>query len=365
MSTFDVSKNKSICVLPWVHKFLDVDNKEAPCCMAKGLVQNETMSQIREEMLSNKKPSHCTSCYKSELVSGWSHRLHETKDWIKKFGEPDISKPSVEYLDVRFDPTCNLKCKFCNPGSSTLWQKEKNVTIPFNKQNADYITSVDKHKLKKVYLAGGEPTFIPLYQDFLNDLYEVNKECEVVINTNLKRLPDAWKTIIKRFPNLTVVCSLDATEQLARYVRYPLDWKVFEENVAFASENAPFFQFTLVACNLTIHKMHDTCTWMSKYSRNININMLVNPEQYSEKAIPMSIRSTYVDSLKSLLKFKVGVYYASRFRSAVFDLIKRYSTNPYEQEMHKKLLDDITEQDSHRTLRLQDVDDFLYSWIYK
>ena len=114
-------------------------------------------------------------------------------------------------------------------------------------------------------MAGGEPTFIKLYLDFLEELYIVNPDCEVIINTNLKRLPEPWKNIIKKIKNLTVVSSCDATEELGSYVRYPLGWKQFEENVKFASEHANFFEFNMVCSNLTVHKIFETCSWMQKY----------------------------------------------------------------------------------------------------
>ena len=95
---------------------------------------------------------------------------------------------------MRFDPTCNLKCKTCGPWASTLWQKEKNVSQPVNASNKKRFNQIDKKFLKKVYLAGGEPTYIKQYLNFLEDLYVVNPSCEVVINTNLKRLIRKAKT---------------------------------------------------------------------------------------------------------------------------------------------------------------------------
>jgi len=290
--------------------------------------------------------------------------MHETNDWIGKFGEPDVDHPSVQFVDVRYDPTCNLKCKTCGPHSSTLWQKEKGIKIAVNDENNSYLNEVDKTILKKVYLAGGEPTYIKGYLDFLEELFTVNPLCEVIINTNLKKLPDAWKEIIKKFNNLTVICSCDAIETLGTYVRYPLGWTEFEENVKFVSENANFLQFNLVANNLTVHKLYETCTWMKQYSKHINLSILRNPEVFSESAVPVEHRDVYIDNVKKLLKFPVSIYCAAMFRSEVSYLIKKYSTAEYSNSLHQQLQDEISEQDSHRSLKLEEVDSFLYSWIY-
>ena len=363
MSTFDTKKNPSICVFPWVHEYRTIRGKTAPCCQGNELQKNETMSLIRQEMLDGIKPRACNTCYKKEAESKWSPRIEETIDWIKKFGEPDIHDPKLEYADIRFDPTCNLKCKTCGPASSTLWQKEKNISIPVNKVNSDHMINIDKKQLKKIYLAGGEPTYVKGYQSFLEELFVVNPLCEVIINTNLKKLTDPWRALIKKFKNLTVICSCDAIESLGAYVRYPLGWDEFKDNVKFVSENANFLQFNLVASNLTSHRLYETCSWMKTFSNSINIQILSEPECFLENAVPVEYRQHYLENIKKLIKFPVSVHYAMNFRSKIQYLIKKYSEATYDELLHRQLLEEINEQDSHRTLKLQDVDTFLYSWI--
>lgn len=365
MSVFDTKRNSAICVLPWVHEHINLLGKVAPCCVGEKLEKNETMAMVRQEMLDGIKPRVCTRCYISEEESGWSPRINETIDWIKKFGEPDANNPTLQYIDVRFDPTCNLKCKTCGPWASTLWQKEKNVKQPVNAYNKERFNQIEKKYLKKVYLAGGEPTYIKQYLLFLEDLHVVNPACEVIINTNLKKLSEAWKTIIRKFKNLTIICSCDSIKTLGRYVRYPLVWDEFENNVRFVSEHANFLQFNLVASNLTSHKLYETCTWMKQFSNNINISILEDPESMSERAVPLEHKKIYIENITKLTKFPVSVHHAMNFRSKIQHLIKKYSESEYNQTLHKDLVDEITEQDSHRTLKLQDVDPFLYGWIYK
>ena len=76
------------------------------------------------------------------------------------------------------------------------------------------------------------------------------------------------------------------------------------------------------------------------------------------------MRSDYILNIEKLLKFPISVYYAARFRNEVQLLIKKYTESVYEENLHKKLKTEITDQDSKRSTKLQDVDPFLYSWIY-
>ena len=148
-------------------------------------------------------------------------------------------------------------------------------------------------------------------------------------------------------------------------MRYPLQWQEFEDNVRFVSDNANFLQFNLVASNLTSHKLFETCDWMVKYSNNINISILSQPEHFSERAVPHADRNVYLDNISKLKKFPVGVHYALSFRNKIAYLIDKYNDNEYDEKLHRELQKEITEQDSHRSLKLKDVDSFLQGWIYK
>lgn len=365
MTVFDTKKNKAICVLPWVHEYKNINGDTAPCCQGSPLQASEDMNQVRQQMMDGVQPRVCNNCYTKEEESSWSPRIHETIDWIKKYGEPSIDEPSLQFADIRFDPTCNLKCKTCGPHSSTLWQKERNIKIPVSEENKIYLKKIDKQKLKKVYLAGGEPTYIKDYLVFLQELYAINPTCEVIVNTNLKKLNDSWKDVFKKFQNLTVICSCDAIKTLGVYVRYPLFWREFEENVKWVSENVNFLQFNLVASNLTSHTLSETCNWMKQFSKNINLSILQSPDCFSERAVPLDQRQTYIEDLQKLIKFPVSVHYAVGFRSKIQHLLKKYKNADYDEKLHSILKHELDSQDQHRTMALEDVDQFLYGWIHR
>ena len=320
MSIFNIHKNKAICVLPWVHEHINIAGDKKPCCLGGPLVNNRTIDNIRQEMLQGKQPVECSKCYEEESNKESSPRIRETIEWLKKFGTPTIENPIIQYLDVRNDPTCNLKCKTCGPWASTLWAKEQGVIVELPDRD---LKKYNKSQLKKIYFAGGEPTYNKSYLEFLTELLTVNPGCEVMINTNLKRLPREWKNIISSFKNLTVVISCDAVEELGCYVRYPLEWTQFEENVKFVSERANFIMFNLVPSNLTVHSIDRTVEWMTKYTNDISLSV-VHGDHWGHQAVPSEHRSRYVESLKKLLKFPVGAWSAHKFRLNLNSLIKKY-----------------------------------------
>lgn len=361
MSIFNIHKNKAICVLPWVHEHLDLDGFKRPCCSGKVMVADRSIESIRRQMLQGIKPIECSPCYNQEDQKESSRRIRDTIDWIKKFGVPDVVQPFIQFLDVRNDPTCNLKCKTCGPSASTLWAKEKGIKNIIPVYN---LKQYDKTKLKRIWLLGGEPTYNKSYYSFLHELLKVNPDCEICITTNLKVIPDKWQKIISSFKNLSVIISCDAIEDLGCYVRYPLQWKAFEQNVKFVREHANFFMFNLVASNLTVHELHKTVSWMNYYTNNISLHM-VGGDHWTHRAVPMPVRERYIDSIEKLEKFSVGVWFAHKFRLNLAALKKKYQTDNYDPILRQKLKDEIKEQDSHRNVQLKQVDSFLHSWIFE
>ena len=361
---FDVLNNKSICVLPWVHEHLDLDGTQKPCCYGDTLTENESLDTIRKMMLLGQQPSACRRCYAQEARKESSHRISETTHWLKKHQEPNVDIVDIQYIDIRNDPTCNLKCKTCGPFASTLWAKEKGETSNIPNYNLD---KYDKKKLKKVYMASGEPTYNKKYLKFLNELLIVNPDCEVVINTNLKKLSTEWKQIIPAFKNFTVTISCDAIEELGCYVRYPLEWKQFEENVKFCRDYSNHIMFNLVASNLTAHTIDRTVDWMSQYANDINISPVWRDNSqnniWSHTAVPMTHRQQYINSLTLLKKYPIASHRAVSFRLTIESLIKNYSEENYNNNTHKLLRQEIQTQDSHRTKQLKNIDSFLNSWI--
>jgi len=357
---FDTRANKAICVLPWIHEHLDLSGRQRPCCYGSALSANNSLDDVRRLMLEGQQPSVCNSCYEQERQGESSPRIRETVKWVRKFSAPKIDETNIQYIDIRNDPTCNLKCKTCGPGASTLWAKEKGIKLTKPMHN---LNKYNKKDLKKVYMAGGEPTYNASYLEFLKDLAIENPDCEIVINTNLKNLPSRWKKIITLFKNFTVTISCDAIGQLGSYVRYPLEWNKFEENINFCRNNGISIMFNLVASNITVHDIKNTVEWMSQYTRSISLSPVVG-NIWTHAAVPMEQRQRYIDNLIKIKKFNIDNYKAHQFRLNVESLIKKYSEDNYDKNLHEMLKNEIKSQDMHRTLRLEDVDVFLNTWIF-
>ena len=58
-----------------------------------------------------------------------------------------MNKIKFQWFDMRNDDTCNLKCKYCGPASSTLWKKELNIPVT-RKQQINFLRRMTGSFLK-------------------------------------------------------------------------------------------------------------------------------------------------------------------------------------------------------------------------
>lgn len=213
----------------------------------------------RSRMLDGKWPVNgCDYCKNIESAGGASDR-------ITNLNFPGIHAPqelesnptalavTPRILEVYFDNTCNLKCLYCGPNFSSLWDAEnvkhglpafaKSNRINSNKQKIFDWLKIHAHDLTVFNVLGGEP----LYQEELTqclDLFEQYPapELKLQIFTNLNtRLPhlqhivERVKTLIDRgcLREFEVTASLDCWGPEQEYVRYPLNLKEWERNFEY------------------------------------------------------------------------------------------------------------------------------------
>lgn len=225
---------------------------------------HNTESKIndRMKMLKGEWPdSGCEYCIAIEKAGGQSDRLTNLKlNGLDYPPELDVDSNSVRVtpriLEVYFDNTCNLKCLYCTPYYSSLWDAEnikfgdqafvKDKNLQANKLKIfEYLKNNSKH-LTVFNFLGGEPLF---QQEFIEclDLFEKypapNLKLQIFSNLNIKR--DRLEFIIEKINKLIeqncllefeITASLDCWGQPQEYVRYPLKLSEWEKNFIFLLE---------------------------------------------------------------------------------------------------------------------------------
>ena len=210
----------------------------------------------RTRMLNGEWPKKgCDYCKQIEDAGGQSDRITNLNfPGIHAPPELDINPNAINVtpriLEVYFDNTCNLKCLYCGPHFSSLWDAEnikfgdikfnKSKNIQSNKEKIFEYLKVNGHHLTVFNILGGEP----LYQTELEECLELFNQHPAPelklqiftnLNTNLTHLTKIVTKIKKlidtdKLREFEVTASLDCWGKPQEYVRFPLNLVKWEEN---------------------------------------------------------------------------------------------------------------------------------------
>lgn len=250
--------------------------------------------QDRQRMLAGLWPERgCNYCQDIEAAGGQSDRITNLDfPGIHAPWELDTDPRAVNVtpriLEVYFDNTCNLKCLYCGPYFSSLWDAEnvKHGLPAFNKsshieQNKsklfEWLKQNSKH-LTVFNILGGEPLFQKELEQCL-DLFEQYPapELKLQIFTNLnaklshvQKIVERVKTLIDRgcLREFEVTASLDCWGQPQEYVRYPLNLTVWEQNFEYLlSQHWINLIINSTITPLTIKTLPDLLTKINEWNK--------------------------------------------------------------------------------------------------
>lgn len=272
--------------------------------------------QDRERMLAGQWPEHgCNYCQDIERAGGQSDRITNL-DFSGIHAPPELSNDSTatqvtpRMLEVYFDNTCNLKCLYCGPHFSSLWDAEnkhhgnfqrgnltisnrfvKSSNIESNKQKLFEWLKDNSQHLTVFNILGGEP----LYQQELDqclDLFEKYPapELKLQIFTNLNAKLNRVQTMVERVKRLVdnnhlrefeITASLDCWGAPQEYVRYPLDLTVWEKNFEYlVAQNWINLIINSTITPLTVKTLPDLLKKINQWSQHRKIYHYQNSVNY-------------------------------------------------------------------------------------
>lgn len=235
---------------------------------------SESAKSLRKEMMEGKRPSLCSLCWEEEDVGITTKRLNmldkynmeKLLDHTNIDGSIDTTQIPLGYLDLRLGNLCNLKCRSCGPGDSSLWVNDhatlnavngkavlnynggqkydivkKNDIWKINSNDFEWSTSQEfdtwiercsENGLERIYFTGGEPTINKKHMDILDIIIKKDKAKITTLeyNTNLVAIPQRLLDQWAQFHHVAIGISVDAKDELAHYMRYPSVWSDIENN---------------------------------------------------------------------------------------------------------------------------------------
>ena len=340
--------DKTICILPWIHMYVNADGNVLPCCIGDykqplGNTHNRSIEDIwnsheyktlRKQLMNGEKPSVCHQCWKHEQAGNNSSRISNNKRFKEDFHIVDktntdgsLDTMDLRYFDVRWSNICNFKCRTCSATYSSNWAVEDNqhgdnkpVYIFAGGDSNDSLYNQFKPHFKNIkvfYFAGGEPLMTDKHYEILEHLIETgNTKVTLEYNSNVSRLKYKNKSIIdlwNKFENVTVSASLDSWGSRAEYIREGTDWDKVESNLQTIKEKCPHVKisFNTVVSIFNLCTLTDFLKYITARGFNTNNGSLYNivdPNYYSVSAMPQQLKNTAKSKIEDYMNDNPGKF---------------------------------------------------------
>ena len=276
-----VNTNPSFCIFPFIELLTNQrdDGQTTVCCRsttpityAGDIVNFATdphYKVIRDKMLQGALiPEHCNSCYELENKNIRSARKQETVEWANRLDLSSLEDLSLiehpAYYEIRPSNVCNLQCRMCSPESSQLIGKEyRRLSLisklpPVQRSNFDIVNFTN---LKKLYVAGGEPTAMPEFYNFVDKCIKENRVFEFVVNTNGTKLNQRFKRQLAQLPNMQFIFSIDGFDQLNHYIRWPSIWSTIVDNIQYLRDHGHVISVNTTVSIYNVVRLHELFQW--------------------------------------------------------------------------------------------------------
>lgn len=294
--------SKSLCMIPWLHRFTNEQGWHMACCSGTGpanqlrnaegealhvnqrltdeqVLNSPDYKAIRRAMLKGEWPGVCERCRRSEAAGAVSVRHHMNN----RFGhwraalldrtalDGTIDDPTVRHADIRLGNTCNLTCRMCSPAASRLWIKHFNRVQPeghcipesgmaafrlnwVKRKSAEWLIEQCLPTVESLHFAGGEPLIIPEMVDVLDLCIQSGRASQIDLsyNTNITELPQRVTRLWPQFRSISLVCSVDGVGALNDYIRRPSNWIDIDRNLRLLDQHFDTWRVRSVVCSATV-----------------------------------------------------------------------------------------------------------------
>lgn len=273
----------SYCIMPFIHHHINTEGTTKLCCQShpvEGLEKfgDKKHVELRKKFLNGEKIAACDRCWNKEKKNQISMRQIENTRWSKKMPHvKDVDNQKIYTVHYAFSNHCNLACTMCGPWSSTTWGKLLKENTMVKKNGIENLDDINYEYITHVYLAGGEPLIIPQFKKFVEKL-DYNK-VELVINTNLTKLSNDWVNLISKFKKKNMTVSVEAFGILNEYIRWPMNWKTFNNNLEkLRNHNIPIM-FNTCLMNINFFDCDKLFDWMLNFEPNlVSVSEIVRPD---------------------------------------------------------------------------------------
>lgn len=296
----------SICAVPWTNLEIQSDGTITPCCISTCKVghistttlndafRNNVMQQLRQDFVDGKKPASCNICWKSEAQGLTSGRLNNQKRLNEKFLLEFFETPTIATLDLKFQNTCNFKCRICGPDASSLYADEQrkflSIHVPKSLKWSDTDEFIEQFKellpqLVNIDMYGGEPFLIKKFARVLEYAVKIGSAQNIRLhyNSNGSIWPEEFIKYWPHFKQVDIHFSIDAVGS-----RFELErggsWESVESNILRIKDlRLPNMNISVMPTVNIMNVLYidEVVNWARAHNFPIFVNYVSKPIEFS------------------------------------------------------------------------------------
>jgi sulfatase maturation enzyme AslB (radical SAM superfamily) len=225
-------------------------------------------------------------------------------------------EPDLKFIELRLGNLCNVRCRTCNPHSSTQWLKEYpdlQAALPFvtrydTKINTRWTESdvfwtdllANSANVEVIYINGGEPTLVEQHWIYLERLinHGLNHKIKLWYSINMTNLPDKLLDLWRQFKEVEVHASIDDLDNRNSYIRRGTSWTDVLANLDKLRNN-PWItsSVTQTVSWMNIYYVPEFRQAMNNLGFSVNTNIVNDPIFYSPHILPIKLKDRLEDKL--------------------------------------------------------------------
>ena len=348
----------TFCPAKWDELYVNLGVNYAYACCKSTPVKfvkdpHSALDSQKENLLTGIQDPACSYCWKVEKAGGVSLRQDYLKTFVGDVDDYQSNQIQPKMVEVSLGNECNFQCTYCNPKFSSQWESDV-ANQPYKLFTDKYFYAVEDknsntvtnsiewlqslNQIQELAVIGGEPllnkNFYKIVGEVQSDILSLttNLSCPTTAINKLFALAPRYKQIILKI-------SIDATDEIAEFTRFGMNYQTFLNNMNHVLTRAPANVTILVASLMTSLTIRDLANFAnlveSWHKTNSTITWALNTCQYpitqSMNTLPDELKSDIL-LLLSEIKQREYVIYADILESNV--LASKFNNTQYQELQH-------------------------------